>query len=299
MIDLSLVPSPDVLEALNYEDLLAARKARLIAAMPVDQRAAVTATLALESEPLTKLLEENTYEVMVLRQRVNDAARAVMLAHAVGTDLDNLAANLGVQRLVIAPADPDAVPPNDAVMESDADLRERALLSLDAYATAGSSASYRFHAKSASGQVLDVSVESPTPGYVTLYVLSRTDQGEASEDLLAAVTAALSAETVRPLTDHLTVLSASIVTYTIEATLYVDRGSDPTVVRDNAVTAAQAYADKVHRLAAGASISGIYGAIHQPGVLRAELSTPAANVTVSAGQAAFCTAITLTAVVEP
>lgn len=294
MIDLSKLPAPAVIEVLDYETLLAARKAELLAAMPADLQASTATTLALESEPLTKWLQHSTYRELLLRQRVNDAAHAVMLAHAIGSDLDQLGANLGVARLVITPADASTVPPTAAVMESDDDFRERILLSLEAYTTAGSAASYKFHARSASGQVLDAFPVSPTPGHVTVYVLSRQDQGDASEELLAAVRAALASETVRPLTDQVTVLSASIITYTIDATLVVDSGSDPAVVRAAAVADAQAYADSMHRLNADPSISGIYRALHQPGVLRVTLNTPVSDITVSAGQAAYCIAINVT-----
>lgn len=295
MIDLSQIPAPDIVEALDFEALLAERKAELLAAIPEDQRAAIQSVLSLESEPLNKLLQASTYRELLLRQRVNDAARAVMLAHAQKGDLDNLGANWDVLRLVITPADDTAVPPVAAVMESDSDFRARIQLRLEAFTTAGSEASYRYHALSASGQVRHASVESPTPGYVTVYVLSRQGDGTASAELVAAVRAALSGETVRPLTDNLTVLSASVVPYVIEASLIVDRGSDAEVVRLAALAALQAYADNMHMLDADPSISGFYRALHQPGVKRATLTTPAANIMMAKGQAAHCTAITLTA----
>lgn len=295
MIDLSQIPAPDIVESLDFEALLAERKAELLAAIPEDQRAAIQSVLSLESEPLNKLLQASTYRELLLRQRVNDAARAVMLAHAQKGDLDNLGANWDVLRLVITPADDTAVPPVAAVMENDADFRARIQLRLEAFTTAGSEASYRYHALSASGQVRHASVESPTPGYVTVYVLSRQGDGTASAELVATVRAALSGETVRPLTDNLTVLSASVVPYVIEASLIVDRGSDAEVVRLAALTALQAYADSMHMLDADPSISGFYRALHQPGVKRATLTTPAANIMMAKGQAAHCTAITLTA----
>lgn len=295
MIDLSQIPAPDIVEALDFEALLAERKAELLAAIPEDQRAAIQSVLSLESEPLNKLLQASTYRELLLRQRVNDAARAVMLAHAQKGDLDNLGANWDVLRLVITPADDTAVPPVAAVMENDDDFRARIQLRLEAFTTAGSEASYRYHALSASGQVRHASVESPTPGYVTVYVLSRQGDGTASAELVATVRAALSGETVRPLTDNLTVLSASVVPYVIEASLIVDRGSDAEVVRLAALAALQAYADSMHMLDADPSISGFYRALHQPGVKRATLTTPAANIMMAKGQAAHCTAITLTA----
>ncbi|NUV25651.1 hypothetical protein MS6204_04603 [Escherichia coli] len=45
-------------------------------------------TLELESEPATKLLQENAYRELLLRQRINEAAQAVMVAYAMGGDLD-------------------------------------------------------------------------------------------------------------------------------------------------------------------------------------------------------------------
>ena len=80
-IDLSQLPSPAVVEELEFETILAERKSRLLELTPEADRADVEATLELESEPITKLLEENAYREITWRQRVNEAARAVMLAY--------------------------------------------------------------------------------------------------------------------------------------------------------------------------------------------------------------------------
>ncbi|MGD7330276.1 baseplate assembly protein, partial [Ralstonia pseudosolanacearum] len=125
-IDLSQLPAPAVVETLDYEAILAERKDYFVSLYPADQRDAVRATLELESEPITKLLQENAYRELVWRQRVNDAARGVMLAFAEGEDLEQIAANFNVQRLTITPADDTTVPPTPAVMEGDDSLRERA-----------------------------------------------------------------------------------------------------------------------------------------------------------------------------
>ncbi|HGF6568823.1 TPA: baseplate assembly protein, partial [Yersinia enterocolitica] len=146
-IDLSQLPAPLAVEALDYETLLAERKAELIALYPVDEQAAITRTLSLESEPLVKLLQENTYRELVLRQRVNEAAQAVMVAYAHGSDLDQLGANNNVQRLIITPADPDAIPPIAAVMESDTDFRLRIPQAFEALSVAGPTGAYEAHAR--------------------------------------------------------------------------------------------------------------------------------------------------------
>ncbi|ATA57213.1 baseplate assembly protein [Variovorax boronicumulans] len=298
MIDLSQIPAPNVIEPLDFESLLAERKAELLAAIPEAQRTAIQSVLSIESEPLNKWLQVSAYRELVIRQRVNDAARAVMLAHAVDGDLDQLGANWGVERLIVTPADDTALPPVEAVMEANADFRRRILLRLEAFTTAGSEAAYMYHALSASGQVRDVSVDSPTPGFVVVYVLSRVGDGTTGTELLEKVRAALSSRTVRPLTDNVSVLSASVVHYTIDAELIVDRGSDSEVVRQAALAATQAYADSVHRLDADPSISGNYRALHQPGVLRATLVEPADDIMMSVGQAAYCAGISITAAVE-
>ena len=75
VIDLSMLPAPTIIEALDYETLLTTRRADLVARYP-----AAADVITLESEPLNKLLEESAYRELILRQRINDAARGVMLA---------------------------------------------------------------------------------------------------------------------------------------------------------------------------------------------------------------------------
>ena len=178
-IDLSRLPPPDVIEKLSFEDLFAAVLARL--------RERIPDYVESEADPAYINGEVNTFERLLDRQRVNDAARAVMLPYARKADLDNLAALLGVERQVVTPADPTAIPPVEAVYESDESLRRRAQLALSAVSTAGPVSSYRFHALSADSRVLDVAVASPAAGAVTVTVLSREGNGTAPQDLLDAV----------------------------------------------------------------------------------------------------------------
>ncbi|CNI32825.1 baseplate assembly protein [Yersinia pekkanenii] len=109
-------------------------------------------TLTLESEPITTLLQESTYRELVLRQRVNEAAQAVMVAYANGSDLDQLGANNNVSRLVAIPANNDAIPPVVAVMESDADFRLRIPQAFEALSVAGPTGAYEAHTRSAAAQ---------------------------------------------------------------------------------------------------------------------------------------------------
>lgn len=287
-IDLSRLPAPNVVEALDYETILAAMIADLIARDP-------TFTAMVESDPAYKILEVAAYRELLLRQRVNDAAKAVMLAFAVGSDLDQIGANFNVERLVIDAGDPSAIPPRLPVFESDADFRARIQLALEGITTAGSEGSYVFHGLSADADVKDIQAVSPNPGEVLVYVLSRTGDGTASAGLLATVTAALNAESVRPLTDRVTVQSATIVPFTITAELTMYPGPDPEVVRQAAEDAVTSYVESVRKIGYDVTLSGLYAALHQPGVQSVNLTSPVATVSIGDGQAGYCTAITVTA----
>lgn len=293
-IDLSLLPAPNVVELIDYEQLLAVRKARLISLYPESEQAAVAATLELESEPLNKLLQEQTYREVILRQRINDATRACMLAFAVDEDLDNLGAFYDVERLLITPANPDANPPTPAVYEANNRYRQRIQLALEGFSTAGPVGAYTYHALSASALVKDVSITSHTPGIVTVTVLSTEANGTPDTALLSSVETALNDEDVRPLCDTVEVVAAEIVEYQVQAELIFYSGPDMALVRAAAEAAARAYVDSNHRIGHDITRSGLFAALHQTGVQNVLLSSPAADVVIDDSTAAYCTTVTVT-----
>lgn len=293
-IDLSLLPAPDVVEELDYETLFEERKATLLSLYDESEREAVARTLSLESEPIVKLLQENAYREVILRQRVNEAARANMLAYATGADLDQLGANYTVARLVITEADDTVLPPVAEVLESDSDFRVRIQQAFEGLSVAGSTGAYQFHGRSADGRVADVSVISPEPASVTISVLSREGDGAASAELIAIVNAALNAEDVRPVADRVTVQSAKIVPYQIIAELYVYPGPELEPVRLAAQDKLNAYTQAQHRLGRDIRLSAIYAALHVEGVQRVELTQPVADIVLDDTQASFCTESSIT-----
>ncbi|HAT3957374.1 TPA: baseplate assembly protein [Citrobacter freundii] len=293
-VDLSLLPVPDVVEELDYETILAERIATLISLYPEDQQESVARTLALESEPVVKLLQENAYREVIWRQRVNEAARAVMLAYAIDSDLDNIGANFNVERLVVTPADDTTIPPTPAEMELDADYRLRIQQAFEGLSVAGPVGAYEYHGRSADGRVADVSVSSPSPACVTITVLSREGDGTASPELLAIVDKALNAEDVRPVADRVTVQSAEIVPYQIDATLYVYPGPESEPIRQASEQKLQSYISAQHRLGRDIRLSAIYAALHVEGVQRVELVSPLADIVLSKSQASNCTEYQIT-----
>ncbi|MFZ5246857.1 baseplate assembly protein [Enterobacter bugandensis] len=293
-IDLSQLPPPVVVEPLDFETLFAQRKAAFIAMYPEDEQEEIARTLELESEPITMLLEENCYRELLLRQQVNEAARAVMLAYSTDSDLDNLAVNFNVERLTIQEEDDSVTPPIEAVMESDPDLRTRTQQAFEGLSVAGPTAAYEFWGRSADGRVADISAVSPTPACVTISVLSREGDGTASDDLLSVVAAALNDEEVRPVADRVTVQSAEIVPYQIDATLYIYPGPEAEPVRQASEQQLQAYIAAQNRLGRDIRLSAIYAALHVEGVQRVELAQPVADIVLSDYQASHCTEYTIT-----
>lgn len=288
-INLAALPMPAAVEVLSFETILAAMKADLIRIMPE-----LEAVLALESDLIAKVLEAVAYREVLVRAASNDKVRAVHIATSTGTDLDNLAALFGVQRLTVTPADPDTTPPTPAVMETDAAMRLRTQLALDGYSTAGSRASYEFHARTASPEVADVLVDSPRPGTVRVVVLSSAETGLPSPELVAIVAAALNAEEVRPLCDTVRVLPAVIIPFVITAELIVQHGPDPALVLKAAREELTRYLAEVRGVGRTIRRSAIYAALHRPGVEAVNLMAPAGDIAIAPTEAGHCVAVNLT-----
>ena len=303
MIDLSTVAPPDVVHPLDFEAVLLQIKAELVSRLPE-----AADVLELESEPLTKLLEVMAYREVLLRQRVNEAARAVMLAYAVGTDLEQLGSNYGVVRL-----------PG----ETDNRLRHRVQQAFNRLAAAGPSQAYRQHAMGVSADVRDVQVFSEAPGRVTVSVLAPqlvaigdTDAtsvaagialfGESQVNgkayvpepndgpLLRAVAAALSAEDVRPLTDHVVVRAPRLITYTVAAVLETLPGPDPALVLSRRRDALNAYLRSCQTQGCDVTRAAITAALVETAIKDVQLDQPAANVVAGPGEIAVCIGVSLT-----
>lgn len=289
LIDLSKLPAPDVLEELNFETLLAERKEKFISLYPASEQDFWRARLTLESEPIVKLLEENCYLQLLERQRINNAAKATMLAYATGTDLDVIAANFNVQRLVIQEEDLDHSPPLSEILEPDDDFRLRTQLKLESISGAGPRKAYTFHALSAHGKIADVSVISPQPAYVTVTLLSREGQGNVDDAIRDAVATALNDEDVRPIADRVTVQGAEIVEYQIDAVLKLYRGPEKEPILQAAKANLNSYINQTKRIGRDITRSGIYAALHVSGVQNVEIRQPTADLILSPYQAGYCT----------
>lgn len=83
--------TPNIVETLKFEEIFSRMKEELV------RRNASFSALT-ESDPAIKILEVAAWRELLLRQRINDAAQANLLAFARGNDLDHLAEFYGVLR---------------------------------------------------------------------------------------------------------------------------------------------------------------------------------------------------------
>ncbi|NWB16897.1 baseplate J/gp47 family protein [Pseudomonas sp. D6002] len=293
-IDLSQLPAPQIVEQIDYELILAERKAYMISLWPIEEQTEIAARLEMESEPLTKLLEENAYRETIWRQRVNEASIANLLALAKDADLDQLAGNFNVKRLVVQEAKPLATPPVARLMESDDSLRERAQMSWEGLSTAGPRNSYIFHARGADGRVADATAESPSPAVAVVTVQSLLGDGTAPADLLAIVKTYLSDDDRRPVADRLTVQGAQIIRYQVKAKLYLlTSGPESEPILAAAEQRLLAYVSQRRRLGMEVSESAVHAALHVEGVRKVELENWV-DIVATKAQAPYCTGVTVT-----
>lgn len=297
------LPAPAVVEPLDYEAVLASLKADLSARLPE-----LAPVLALESEPLVKLLEVAAWRETVLRARINDAARAVMLPWATGSDLDNLAARYDLARL-----------PG----EDDERLRRRVLIGYHALSAAGSRQSWMLRALSVSTDIRQVDVWADRPGRVKVCLLARVDDdardvtaqdaavgrtlfgahpqanrcwrvARAGDPIVAQVAAALLAEDVRPLSVEVDVTVAQVLPVAVSARLIHPPGLDAALLvaqarqRLDALAARTAFRVDLTR-------SAIIAALMVDGLRDAILSAPAEDVPAGPGELPVITAVDLSA----
>lgn len=287
-IELSALPAPQVLEDLDFEETYQGELATFRQFMGDNW------TALLESDPVTKLLQVGAYRRLQNRARINDSAKALLLAYAKGSDLDQLAGNVRLKRLVIQAGDPTAVPPVPEVLEEEDALRERIQLVYEGLTTAGPRNSYILHARNASGLVADATAESPSPAAVVVTVLGLEGNGAVLPELLETVRLRLSDDDVRPVGDRLTVQGAEVLPFSIDAVVFMSgSGPETEAALAECKRRLQAWVNPRRRLGVEVARSAIDAQLHGAGVSRVELNDWV-DIRPSKAQAAWCESITVT-----
>ena len=272
----------------------------------------VSETFTYKSEILTKLAEAFVVYVQTRDRDYNERITQMLAWWAEGSNLDARLSDLGLERQVISPGDRSAYPPVAPSYESDEHARLRYYLAPHAPA-AGSRMHYRRevltlderaqvsvttpeagkvvvtyllkdskdsndcndceHCKHYAALIKDGNGVRTAPGKVTVTVLSRCGDGTANDELLTAVRRHFARDDVVPETDEVTVQSADILHYTINATVSINSGPDAVLTQAAACKALQEYADEHHVLGGRIDRSWIDYVLHKAGAARIDRSS--------------------------
>ena len=142
---------------------------------------------------------------------------------------------LGSINNLITPLDYISTVENTTVSSGGADdeeadsLRERIRQAPEKFSNAGSRGAYRYHTLSAHQSIIDVAINSPSPGVVDVYIL--TKNGIPSPEIIKIVQNYLNDEKIRPLTDYVRVFASEKVEFSINANivLYMDADAESVI----------------------------------------------------------------------
>jgi phage-related baseplate assembly protein len=257
--NISNLPPPDILQPVDYEAVLAEMRSDLVELAPE-----LTAVLAVESEPITKMLEIMAYWRIHDRQMVNDAVKSNLLSFARGGDLDQLASFYDVARLA---------------GETDEPFRNRLQANIKGWSP-GSIDYYRFHALSVDPTIQGAYAASPESGLIRVAVLFA---GETDETLLTAVRDRLTNPAVRLLTDRVEVVAAILIPVSVQADIWL-RPDSPPGVMDTINSGFPELFNKSRSLGWNLAKSWIIAALHISGVKRVELTAPTDDIDVASDQ---------------
>lgn len=273
-IDFARLPPPKVIEDIDYEALVTIYKEQVLSKNPDLARA-----LNLEQSPTNIILEAEAYGEMIVRARVNAAARAVMLPFATGSDLDVLAAFYNVARLpLVNPARDFITHPED--WESDERFRRRTQDSVESFTTAGSAGAYIFHGKSADVTIRDVSAMMTKPGEVLVTVMNSGNDPVPTTAQLDAVRARLMMPNIKPLTTVIRVVPVTKISVNLKATVTLYPGPDAGLVMNDIQNALTKLRDRIGLLGRDLTRSSLFASLTQEGVLDVDLISPVADIAV-------------------
>lgn len=275
--DLSALGTPEILETLDYEALFDRRKLDLVARAP--SYGFNYNVQDLETDPAMIILQEASYEELVLRARGNDIARARYLYYARGNEVDHLGAFYDVLRLA---------------GETDARFKGRIILAIQGRSTGGTAPRYRYVAMSSSLRVEDAYVytEGVSP-QVNIAVFSTDNNGVADAPLLTTVRAAVNADDVRMVNDILSVRAAVVQTVAVTAQIWLNPNAS-----DSILTTLQTNIPNQWKAESGLgkdlTTSWLIAKMMVSGVHRVNITSPTADVIMQPFQAVRISSVTLT-----
>lgn len=186
--------------------------------------------------------------------------------------------------------------------ETDAELRERILLAPSQFSVAGPTGAYKYWAKSAHPNIVDVAVTighdvttgDIIPGQVDIFPLM-ADGSAPSTSIIDAIKAICNDDKIRPLTDTVVVKAPTISNYAIDVQLVLLTDAVQSDVVAKVQSNLEAYRDaRKQRLGIDVVISQIIGACQVAGVYSVTVVSPVATIPAAENVYTNCTGINIT-----
>jgi phage-related baseplate assembly protein len=302
VIDLNQLGRMYVLEDLDSELVIELRMQRFKQIwLDKDQPEAANYDVEnLEFDPIRINQECNTYFEELLRDRVNQAARAITLPFAIGTDLDAIAARYPVgPRLAIVPTPRGTSLEFPEDYESDDRYRRRVQLSLNPTSPHGPSGAYMFWALTADPNLRDATevaregdrsevhltcMDDSTPVVTVLGDGSRKYDTEPrpNQQRILAIRAYILDAYRKAATDVLVVQPPKVVDIKYQINVWFYPPPDKKTLLIQIMNALEKLVvDDQRWLGFDHTRMAIFAALKQQGVHRAEIISPAEDVFVS------------------
>lgn len=259
-----------VLEQIDTETILSARMLRFVALWAANDppAAAQYDVASLEFDPIKITEEAQTYFELMVRDRVNQAARAVTLAFATGSDLDAIASRY-----------PGGVPRQ--VGETDDRYRRRIWLSPNLLSPHGTLEAYQFWTFGADPTVRDVSAET-VPGTGRIIVTAMIEGADPRPTLTQqdVILEYLISQSRKGLTDVISVQAPQITHTKYKIRVWLFPGPDQTSAMASLRTAVLALVERQRWLGFDHMRFAIDGVLAQTGVHHAVIDEPAIDLIV-------------------
>ncbi|KAA6405668.1 baseplate J/gp47 family protein [Candidatus Tokpelaia sp.] len=268
---------PEIIEELSATALLERKKALLQSLY--DKNGLPFNVSAIAYDPANIQLEVSVFDELLLRARINDAARATLLAFATGSNLDALGDFHGVLRL-----------PN----ETDEAYRRRIRLFVSGARGGGTADYYRYHALSANSAVKDAIVyrQGKSP-IIYIAVFGDTADGSVGEQLLADIAAYMRDPKICMTSDTLEIVSAVRIFVPVKAEIWLYQAAQANASERAAANLRSRWQDR-QALGRPLTQSFIISSLMIDDVARVHLQVPAEDIEAAPNEAIAITDIELT-----
>lgn len=185
-----------------------------------------------------------------------------------------------------------------ADIEDDASYAERIRTMPNSFSVAGPRRAYIYHAKSVNPAIIDVQVDSPSPGVVNVYPLLEGGVIPGA-DVLEQVEEHLNDETIRPLTDEVHAVPPTAKPFNIVVKYWITTADlcRAQAIQENVTKAVESYVKwQTTVIGRGITPARLLNAVMNAGAshIDAESFTPPLYEKVEPGMVAQCTGVTLT-----